>query len=106
MIFGEYIPSALSQATVNSADFYDYLNSGMRLLNQPLYNQLNSVIGGSSMSGMDQRDYTPPGSNCDGNGNFSTAQGVNMPQTQDGGTCCPVNEAMEDAYLFMHEGVP
>ncbi len=57
MIFGEYIPSALPEGN----DFYDYLNSGMRLLNQPLYNQLNSVIGGSSLSGMDQRDYIPPG---------------------------------------------
>lgn len=102
MIFGEYIPSALPAGD----DFYDYLNSGMRLLNQPLYNQLNSVVGGSSLSGMDQRDYIPPGSNCDANGNFSTAQGVNMPQTQDSGTCCPANEALENAYIFMHEGLP
>ena len=29
-----------------------------------------------------------------------------MPQTQDGGTCCPANEGMEDAYFFMHEGLP
>ncbi len=102
MIFGEYIPSALPLGE----DFYDYLNSGMRLLNQPIYNQLNSVIGGSSLSGMDQRDYIPPGANCDSNGNFSSAQAVNMPQTQDGGTCCPANQGMEDAYIFMHEGVP
>ena len=102
MIFGEYIPSALPQGD----DFYDYLNSGMRLLNQPLYNQLNSILGGSSMSGLDQRDYTPPGANCDANGNFSTAQGANMPQTQDSGTCCPGNEGLEDAWFFMHEGFP
>jgi hypothetical protein len=103
MIFGEYIPAALSAGD----DFYDYLNSGMRLLNQPLYNQLNSVFNyGSSMSGMDSRDYTPPGGNCDANGNFSAAQAVNMPQTQDGGTCCPANQGMEDAYYFMHEGLP
>jgi hypothetical protein len=102
MIFGEYIPSALPAGD----DFYDYLNSGMRLLNQPLYNQLNSVIGGSSLSGMDQRDFIPPGGNCDSNGNFSSAQGANMPQTQDSGTCCPANEGMEDAYIFMHEGLP
>ena len=102
MIFGEYIPSALPAGD----DFYDYLNSGMRLLNQPLYNQLNSVIGGSSLSGMDQRDFIPPGSNCDANGNFSSAQGANMPQTQDSGTCCPANEGMENAYIFMHEGLP
>ncbi len=104
MIFGEYIPSALSAGD----DFYDYLNSGMRLLNQPLYNQLNSVVGGSSaVESMDQaRIHIPPGGNCDSNGNFSSAQGANMPQTQDSGTCCPANEGMEDAYLFMHEGLP
>jgi len=102
MIFGEYIPSALPAGD----DFYDYLNSGMRLLNQPLYNQLNSAIGGSSMSGMDQRDYIPPGGNCDANGNFSAAQAVNMPQTQDSGTCCPADQGLEDAYLFFHEGLP
>ncbi len=102
MIFGEYIPAALPQGN----DFYDYLNSGMRLLNQPLYNQMNSVLGGTSMSGMDGRDYIPPGSNCDANGNFSAAQAVNMPQTQDGGTCCPANQSLEDAYFFMHEGLP
>ena len=56
MIFGEYIPSALPQGN----DFYDYLNSGMRLLNQPLYKQMNNVFtDGSSMSGMDGRDYAP-----------------------------------------------
>jgi len=104
MIFGEYIPSALAQGN----DYYDYLNSGMRLLNQPLYNQLNSVLGGATMFGMDNPYYTPGCSscNCDSNGNFSMSQGVNMPQTQDSGTCCPANQGMEDAYFFMHEGLP
>jgi hypothetical protein len=102
MIFGEYEPAAMAAG----ADFYDYLNSGMRLLNFPLYSQMNSVFSGSSMSGMDQRDYIPPGSNCDANGNFSAAQAVNLPQSQDGGSCCPANQGMEDAYFFMHEGLP
>jgi len=103
MLFGEYEPSALSAG----ADFYDYLNSGLRLLNFPLYSQMDSVFGsGASMAGMDGRDYIPPGSNCDANGNFSAAQAVNLPQTQDGGSCCPANEGMEDAYFFMHEGLP
>ena len=102
MLFGEYDPSALAAGD----DFYDFLNSGMRLCNFPLYSQMNSVFGGSSMSGMDSRDYIPPGSNCDANGNFSAAQAVNMPQTQDSGTCCPANEGMENAYFFMHEGLP
>ena len=102
MLFGEYEPSALSAGD----DFYDYLNSGMRLLNFPLYSQMNSVFSGSSMSGMDGRDFIPPGANCDANGNFSAAQAVNLPQSQDGGSCCPANEGMEDAYFFMHEGLP
>ena len=106
MIFGEYIPSALAAGD----DFYDYLNSGMRLLNQPLYNQFNGVLdnpdSGPGFWGWDGRDYTPPAGNCDGNGNYSPAQAVNMPQTQDGGTCCPDNEGLEDAYFFMHEGLP
>ncbi len=102
MLFGEYEPSALAAGE----DFYDYLNSGMRLLNFPLFSQMNSVFNGASMSGMDGRDYIPPGANCDANGNFSAAQAVNMPQTQDPGSCCPANEGMENAYFFMHEGLP
>jgi hypothetical protein len=102
MLFGEYEPSALSAGD----DFNDYLQSGMRLLNFPLYSQMDNVFSGSSMSGMDGRDFIPPGGNCDANGNFSAAQAVNLPQTQDGGSCCPANEPMEDSYFFMHEGLP
>ncbi len=101
MIFGEYVPSALA-----NNNFNDFLNSGLRLLNFALYNQMNAVFSGSSLAGMDGRDYTPPGSNCDGSGNFSMAQAVNLPQTQDGDTCCPANQGMEDAYFFLHEGLP
>jgi glycosidase len=102
MIFGEYEPSALAAGD----DFYAYLQSGLRLLNFPLYSQMNSVFGGASMAGMDGRDYIPPGANCDANGNYSAAQAVNMPQTQDSGSCCPANQPMEDSYFFMHEGLP
>jgi hypothetical protein len=106
MIFGEYEPSALDAGN----DFYDYLQSGMRLLNFPLYSQFNSALnnyGGSpGLYGIDGRDYIPPGANCDANGNFSGAQAVNLPQTQDGGSCCPADEALENSYFFMHEGLP
>jgi hypothetical protein len=109
MLFGECDPSALAQGE----DYYDYLNSGMRLLNFPLYNEFNSIIGNYSgspgMYGMDGRDYAPSTSeqgNCDSNGNFSPAQAVNMPQTQDPGTCCPSDESLENSYFFMHEGLP
>ncbi len=106
MIFGEYEPSALEAGN----DFYDYLQSGMRLLNFPLYSQFNNALnnyGGSpGLYGMDGRDYVTPGGNCDGNGNFSGAQAVNLPQTQDGGSCCPADESLENSYFFMHEGLP
>ncbi|HXR49272.1 MAG TPA: alpha-amylase family glycosyl hydrolase [Candidatus Limnocylindrales bacterium] len=109
MLFGEYEQSALPLGE----DFYDYLNSGMRLCNFPLYNQFNNNLnnygGGAGLYGMDSRDYTPTTSqqgNCDSNGNFSPAQAVNLPMDQDPGFCCPANEALEDSYYFMHEGLP
>ena len=100
MLFGEYEPSALPAGD----DFYDYLNSGMRLCNFPLYSQMNSV------SAIRRRVRCPawtvaitfrPGGNCDANGNFSAAQAVNMPQTQDGGTCCP-GQRDAGGLLFLH----
>ena len=97
MIFGEHVSPA--------PPFYDYLQSGMRLINQPLYNQMNNAFGGgSSLSGMDGRDYQPNWSNCDGSGNYSMAQGVNFPLDQDYGVYA--NLGLEDAYIFMHEGLP
>jgi glycosidase/archaellum component FlaG (FlaF/FlaG flagellin family) len=97
MIFGEHISPAPA--------FYDYLNSGMRLQNQPLYSQLNNAFGGgSSVAGMDSRDYYPNYSNCDGSGNYSAAQGVNFSMNQDYGY--NANLGLEDAYLFMREGLP
>jgi len=109
MVFGEYIPAALS----STEDYGAYLNSGMRLLNQPLYNEFNNILDNADsppgLSGFDGRDYAPTTSeqgNCDSNGNYSMAQAVNTPQTQDSGTCCPANQGLEDAYFFMHEGLP
>ena len=102
MIFGEYEPSALPAGE----DFNDYLNSGMRLENFPLYSFLGGVFSGTSMSGMDSRDFIPPGENCDSNGNFSGAQAVNFPMVQDPGYCCLPNQTLADSYFFMHEGLP
>jgi glycosidase len=97
MIFGEHISPA--------PPFVDYLQSGMRLENQPLYSQLNNTFaGGGSVSGMDGRDYYPNYSNCDGSGNYSAAQGVNFSMDQDYGY--NANLGLEDAYLFMREGLP
>jgi hypothetical protein len=102
MIFGEYEPSSLSAGE----DFNDYLNSGMRLENFPLYSFLGGVFSGTSMSGMDGRDFIPPGGNCDSHGNFSGAQAVNFPMVQDPGYCCLPNQTLADSYFFMHEGLP
>ena len=97
MIFGEHISPAPT--------FAEYLNAGMRLQNQPLYSQMNnSFNGGSSVAGMDGRDYAPSYLNCDGTGNFSAAQGVNFSLDQDYGYYA--NLGLEDAYLFMREGLP
>jgi glycosidase len=97
MIFGEHISPA--------PDFFQYLGSGMRLENQPLYSQMNnSFNGGSSVTGMDGRDYAPSYLNCDGSGNYSAAQGVNFAMNQDYGY--NANLGLEDAYLFLREGLP
>jgi len=111
MIFGEYEASALP----STEDYWEYLNSGMRLLNFPLFNEFNSVLnnaGGSpGLYGFDSRDYAPSTSeqgNCDSNGNYSLAQGANMMQDQDATAYgyTYANMALEDAYFFMHEGLP
>jgi len=97
MIFGEHISPV--------PPFNDYLQSGMRLENQPLYSQLNSAFnGGSSVQYMDGPYYAPNYLNCDGTGNFSAAQGVNFSMDQDYGYNS--NLGLEDAYLFMREGLP
>jgi glycosidase len=98
MIFGEHISPAPT--------FGEYLNAGMRLENQPLYNTLNSAFnGGATVSGMDGRDYSSPSQGtCDNSGNYSAAQGVNFSMDQDYGY--NANLGLEDAYLFMREGLP
>ena len=102
MIFGEHVSPA--------PPYYDYLQSGMRLLNQPFFNQIKSALnnyGGSpGLYGMDGRDYAPSWLNCDGSGNYSAAQSVMFSQSQDPSTCCPADEPLQDAYFFMHEGLP
>ena len=98
MIFGEHISPAPT--------FGEYLNAGMRLQNQPLYNTLNSAFnGGATVAGMDGRDYSCPGQGtCDNSGNYSAAQGVNFSMDQDYGYYA--NLGLEHAYLFMREGLP
>jgi len=105
MIFGEHVNAP--------PDFQDYLNDGMRLMNYPLFGQMNSVLGGGGgMQGMDARDYNPPQECCTENGTtycypaYSPALSVMFAQDQDSVACCPVHREMQDAYYFMHEGLP
>jgi hypothetical protein len=116
MIFGEYPTGALDGpgSSYASEDYYDYLNSGIRLLNFPLYNVFNNILNnfssGPGMYGMDSSNYMPSTSeqgNCDGNGNYSMQQAVNFVQAQDpGDSCCPADAPLESAYYFMHAGLP
>jgi hypothetical protein len=104
MLFGEHISPV--------PDFQQYLNAGMRLCNQPLYNEMNNVLSGGdgfdNNGGMDNRDYAPSPDNCNGTSYpcYSAAQSVMFPQTQDGSSCCPTHQELQDAYYFMHEGLP
>ena len=94
MLFGEHLGPPPS--------YQEYLNKGMRLLNSPLRTVLNGGLqgGGSLPSGMDQRDFIPYG------GAFSAIQGVSFAEDQDHLLCCPTHREMQDAYYFMHEGLP
>jgi hypothetical protein len=93
MLFGEHLGMPPT--------FSEYINTGMRLLNAPLRDQMNSALGGnSSLSGMDQRDYVPY------SGAFSSAQSVMFAQSQDASGCCATHRDIQNAYYFMHEGIP
>ncbi len=102
MIFGEHVAPV--------PDFQQYLNAGMRLINQPLYTQLNSALSGNAgFYGMDGRDYAPPAEFPCGSTSYpcySAALSVMLPQTQDTDSCCPVHQELQDVYYFMHEGLP
>ncbi|HEY1663627.1 MAG TPA: alpha-amylase family glycosyl hydrolase [Verrucomicrobiae bacterium] len=111
MIFGEYEAAALP----STEDYWEYLNSGMRLLNFPMFNEFNTIVNNAGsapgLSGFDGRDAMPTTSeqgNCDGNGNYSIAQAVNMVWDQDGQSygLSTADLGLEDAYYFMHEGMP
>jgi hypothetical protein len=80
--------------------FQEYLDRGMRLLNAPLQNQLNSILGNPSatLSGLDQRDYRPF------TDAFTGPQSVMFAQSQD--NAFANHRELQNAYYFMHEGIP
>ncbi len=94
LIFGEHLGAPPS--------FGEYISAGMRLLNAPLRDQMNSALSGNaSLSGMDQRDYIPNNGTA-----FSATQSVMFAQSQDASSCCATHRDLQNAYYFMHEGVP
>ena len=94
MLFGEHLGSPPS--------FGEYISAGMKLLNSPLRDTLNGALSGSGSlpSGLDQRDFSPYG------GTFTPTQGVQFAEDQDHILCCPTHREMQNAYYFMHEGLP
>jgi hypothetical protein len=89
MIFGEHLG--------NPPSFGEYISRGMRLLNAPLRDQMNSALGGnSSLSGLDQRDF----------GSIIPIQSVMFAQSHDASGCCATHRDIQNAYYFMHEGLP
>jgi glycosidase len=92
MLFGEHLGSPPS--------FSEYLTRGMRLLNAPLQSWMNNALGGgTSLSGLDGRDFAPGGA-------FSQVQAVQFAQSQDQSSCCATHRELQNAYYFLHEGLP
>lgn len=94
MLFGEHLGPPPS--------YGEYISTGMRLLNSPLRDTLNGALGGygSLPSGLDQSGFTPYG------GAFAMTQGVQFAEDQDHILCCPTHRELQNAYYFMHEGLP
>ena len=88
LLFGEHLGEPPT--------FAEYISAGMRLMNVPMRTAVNSWAGGGSGSGLDQRDI----------GSFGADQGVQFAQDQDASFCCINNRTLNNAYNFMHEGIP
>ena len=92
LLFGEHLGTPPS--------FGEYITRGMRLLNAPLRDHLNSALNGNaSLAGMEQRDYTPY------SGAFSPAQSVMFAQSHDASGSYAAHRELQNAYYFMHEGM-
>jgi hypothetical protein len=91
LIFGEHLGEPPS--------FGDYTSRGMRLVDSPLVNSLNNILGNSysSLAGLDQRNY-------DGYGPFNAANRVMYVQSHDNGYSN--HRELQLAYIFMREGIP
>jgi len=88
LIFGEHLGEPPS--------FDDYLGRGMRLLDNPLRDNLNNILGnpGASLAGYEQRDA----------GVFSAPNRVMFAQSHDNGYSN--HRELQNAYYFFREGIP
>ena len=88
LIFGEHLGEPPS--------YGEYVDAGMRLLDNPLRNYLNNVLGnpGATLAGLDQRD----------SGGFNAAVRVMHAQSHDNDFAA--HRELQNAYYFLREGVP
>ncbi len=88
LLFGEHLGEP--------PGFGDYSDAGMRLLDNPLRNHLNSVLGNPSatLAGLEQRDA----------GGFSA--GVRVMHAQSHDNDFAARRELQNAYYFFREGVP
>ena len=88
LIFGEHLGEP--------PGFGEYSDAGMRLLDNPLRNNLNSILGnpGASLAGYEQRD----------GGGFSA--GVRVMHAQSHDNDFAARRELQNAYYFLREGIP
>src|ERR1043166_8282446 len=89
LMFGEHLGEPPS--------FNEYTARGMRLVDAPLVNTLNNILGNSGLQGLDQRDY-------DGYGSLTAPTRVMYAQSHDNGYSN--HRDLQLAYMFMREGIP
>lgn len=88
LIFGEHLGEPPT--------FGEYVDAGMRLLDAPLRNNLNNILGnpGATLAGLEQRD----------GGGFAANVRVMHAQSHDNDYAA--HRELQNAYYFMREGVP
>ncbi len=88
LIFGEHLGEPPS--------YDDYLGRGMRLLDNPLRNNLNNILGNpsASLAGYEQRDA----------GGFSAPNRIMHAASHDNGYSN--HRELQNAYYFLREGIP
>lgn len=88
LLFGEHLGEPPS--------YTEYIDAGMRLLDNPLRNYLNEVLGNParSLAGLDARDF----------GGLPAAARVMHAQSHD--NAWAVHRHLHNAYYFLREGVP